>query len=1250
MSRSLSLRRWWPVAGTEAFRIALLETRAKLAFAAARNPYVGPRPLELDEPLWGRDAEIAALYDLLCAERIVLLHSPSGAGKSSLVQAGLIPRLRGGFDVWRPTRVNQEPGAAAPSRRPLNRYVQSAILGFEEGIPRELRRPAARLAGLSLAEYAAGRPKRPGAPASAMLIFDQFEEVLTVDPLAVAAKTEFFDQLGALLHDPQLSALFLMREEYLAPLDPYADRVPTHLKNRFRIDLLGLAAAREAIVSPAREKGRQFPAADKLVHDLATTQVQQADGSFVEQTGHCVEPVQLQVVCHRLWDAMPEDDLAIEEEDLERFGNVDKALAGYYAGAVAQIAGGDAGRERAIRDWCGERLITPGGIRGQVLKGTQESGGLANAVVEQLRSSHLVRAEKRAGATWYELAHDRLIKPVREDNAAWREEHLSAVQRRAALWECQSRPAGLLLAAEELAAGEAWAAAPAAELTAVESRYLAASAEAAEILHLEALQARRIRKLGLAASVLAAAALIVGGIAGWQWWKAEKQAVTAQDLARGAIGGSLLETQPSQAGLVLLDVRGAEQAAPTVAALHKALAALEGKRDVRTFAVLEHEGDVAAASFSPDGKHVVTASADGTARLWDAHSGAPWGRPLLHAEAVRSAAFSPDGRQLVTASDKVVRRWNVATGQALGKPLPHTERVNWAAFSPDGSRIVTAADKTARIWSLDGTLLRELSGHERGIMSAAFSPDGQRVVTASFDHTARLWDAATGQPLGQPLPHREAVRSAAFSPDGRRVVTASRDGAARVWDVATGKLLGEPLRHRAGLRAAAFSPDGRFLVTASDDETARLWDIEKGTEIAILGGHTAVVRAASFSPDGSRIVTASADGTARLWSLRSSLLPGEALAVLRDAEGSRFAGASFSPDGVRGGRGVRIVTASSDAGKSWTAVWDAATGAKRSQAAGPCSRISGIAFSPDGHSLAAMCREGTVQIRDAISGAAVAVLPGGTIRSAAFSPDGSRLVTTARDNRATIWDVHAQRPVAVLIHPKEVTAAAFSPDGKWIATASADKTARLWNAATRHLTATLKGHGGSVGSVSFSPDGTRLVTASADQTARIWRTATGKLLVALPGQGAEVTAAAFSPDGTRVVTASEDEARLWDAKTGKPLATLQGHADKVTAVSFSPDGARLLTASADGTVRLWANPDDYTSFLLGRLRARNQLCLDRSIRIDVLGETAEDADRDTQACQACLPVFLARLGKAPESRPESYVDAWSAYRECRESR
>ncbi len=493
------------------------------------NPYVGPRPFEPGEKLYGREREIAELIDRLSSERIILLHSPSGAGKSSLIQAGLLPRLEGAFDVWGPTRVNLEPPPAAGE---VNRYAASANQGFEEGVPERIRRPAEVLAGQSLAEYFAGRPRRKRAPRNVLLVFDQFEEVLTVDPLAVTAKRELFDQLGELLRDPRIWALFALREDYLAPLEggglklatgqdgeargetavPYARRVPTQLRNRFRIDLLGLAAAREAMVEPARAGGREFPAAAALVRDLATRQVQLPDGSFRAQTGHYVEPVQLQVVCRRLWDAMPPEDRSIGARDLERFGDVGQALGAYYDDSVAGVAAG----ERAVREWFDQRLITAGGIRAQVLMETGASGGLANSAIARLRDSHLVRAEQRAGATWFELAHDRLIEPVRASNAAWREANLSEVQRQAALWEQQDRPSGLLMRGRELVEGERWAAASGAVVTEEERQFLDQSREAQDAADRERRKTRWIRGLAVAASIVAA-------LAGWLGWQASRE-------------------------------------------------------------------------------------------------------------------------------------------------------------------------------------------------------------------------------------------------------------------------------------------------------------------------------------------------------------------------------------------------------------------------------------------------------------------------------------------------------------------------------------------------------------------------------------------------------------------------------------------------------------------------------------------------------------------------------------------------------
>lgn len=276
------------------------------------NPYVGPRSFSKSDTLYGRDRELRILNDRLIAERIVLLHSPSGAGKTSLVQAGLIPQLMlDGFFVHPIIRVNAEYPVdlvkstdKINSLRSPNPYIFSTLLSLEERYPPEERTKLNRLARLSIGDYLALRSLEDQRDGPEFLVFDQFEEILSIDPNDRLAKTAFFRQLRTVLRNRNRWALFVMRTDYVGALEPYVRNIPTYFSNTFHLELLGEKAAKEAIQQPARKAGVEFAdsAAQKLVDDLRRVQVQHMDGSVQIQLGLYVEPVQLQVVCYRMWE------------------------------------------------------------------------------------------------------------------------------------------------------------------------------------------------------------------------------------------------------------------------------------------------------------------------------------------------------------------------------------------------------------------------------------------------------------------------------------------------------------------------------------------------------------------------------------------------------------------------------------------------------------------------------------------------------------------------------------------------------------------------------------------------------------------------------------------------------------------------------------------------------------------------------------------------------------------------------------
>ena len=607
---------------------------------------------------------------------------------------------------------------------------------------------------------------------------------------------------------------------------------------------------------------------------------------------------------------------------------------------------------------------------------------------------------------------------------------------------------------------------------------------------------------------------------------------------------------------VLTDRSGARQYTPGALSVFQEVRAA----DAQVLAATGHSNWLYFVAYSPDGRRIVTSSSDKTARIWDAVTG----QQLLvlsgHTEMVSSAGFSPDGQKVVTSSaDKTARIWDATSGQQLRVLTGHGDRVTSAAFSPDGRRILTASrDKTVRVW--DAASLQQLlvlSGHTASIATAVYSLDGRRIVSASLDKTARVWDAVTGHQLTVLSGHTALVGSAAFSPDGERVVTASFDRTARIWDAATGRQLLVLSGHPDFVLCAAFSPDGQNVVTTSYDKTARIWDAANGKQLRVMSGHAGYVVRAAFSPDGREIASASTDQTARIWNVVSP----RQLLVLRHS--GVVGSAAFSPDGRR------IITAVED---STAHIWDSTSGRELLILRGHTGWVEDVAYSPDGQRIATASSDKTARVWDSGSGQQLLVLNGHTDRvaNAEWSPDGRRIVTSSHDKTARIWDASSGEQLLVLTHGTQVGTVEFSPDGRSIVTSSYDRAARTWDAVSGRQLLVLTGHTDVVDTADFSPDGRRIITSSQDGTARIWDSATGRQLLVLNGHTDAVSGAAYSRDGRHIVTASNDKtARIWDAVSGQQLLVLSGHADRLVSAAFSPEGTRVVTTSIDATARVW---------------------------------------------------------------------------------
>ncbi|HEY3312831.1 MAG TPA: AAA family ATPase [Anaerolineales bacterium] len=963
------------------------------------NPYVGPRSFETGEKLYGRDRELRSLMALLIAERIVLMHSPSGAGKTSLLKAGLLPRLREEeFNVLPLVRVSLEPSKEIGS---ANRYLMSTLLSLEEGFPEAERMPVSELAGLSLDEYLTKR----GPEKDTLLVLDQFEEVLTTASADREGKQEFFNQLGDALRNKTRWALFAMREDYLGMLAPYVRPIPDRLVTRFRLDLLGVDAAIQAMQMPAKEAGVNFTtdAAQKLADDLRRIQVQLPDGSLETQLGDYVEPVQLQVVCYRLWESLPADETEVDVDDLTKVGDVNQSLADYYAQSVKKVKDASGTPERTIREWFDRKLITPDGLRGQVRIGADQSEGLPNEDVRQLENAHLIRADQRAGQTWVELAHDRLVEPIRSSNHKWFLDNLSLFQRQAEVWLEQGRSEGLLLRGTDLEQAEKEAAAT--KLTPDEEAYL----NACRLLRRRARREQILRRgitAGLVASIIMG---IVAAYFGVSATRANQGLANAASTAEAASTQAFLQQSYAQvASTRAIDQQLTAQAASTQAIAQQSLAQAASTQAISN----AYAAATAQAQSEVEKAKALEQEVIAQEQKKQAQASAMVAQSLL----VQIKARDDLANLLAVAAFQIsdttrTRMQMLATVYSRGR-LPLTQNNSsgitpFIAYLPDSQKLVSTnyfqCDQNnyymcdggvIKLWDIQRdtrpgtnvpTSLRQQTASisPPGMLdTAALSPDGTTLATASCNpipnrqqkcsqENILLWNPLTREKTGQPLSfvgesaNDKNVRLA-FSPDGKtlalalNIPTNVNSSAANpptliLWDLVTFTQKGQ-VTPPNGLAAMAFSPDGKTLALASGRGIVLMDSSSLKTTEPDTTGITKPVLSLAYSPDGNYLAVGTDDGTITLLETRFFRPQNQPF-----TNQSKVLSMAFSPDG-------KILAAGyQDAG---LILWDVA---------GRQRLISQIIYqhvlTPD-------------------------IFP---IYSLAFSPDGKQLASTS--NEIILWDM-----------------------------------------------------------------------------------------------------------------------------------------------------------------------------------------------------------------------------------------------------
>lgn len=1151
-------------------------------------PYLGLLPFDQADAAVFRGRQrlttelMVKLAGRLAGPAMIVVSGASGAGKSSLLRAGLLPALAAGLQL--PGSAGWPRMVMTPGSDPLTELAHGlATLGRSD--PTAIR--AALVADPDQAPLVVGQvllacasrrddpPPGSGEPGRLVIVVDQFEEIFTLSSGRDDASQQAF--IAALIAaatrpsgpggEPQTLVVVAVRGDFWARCVAHPGLAGMMQDGVFVVGPMTEPELRQAITGPAAAAGLEIDAnlADIILADLRTADRDEAGG---------VLPLLSQAMM-LTWGRREGNRLTVR--GYNETGGVARAVE--FGAEAVYAALPDAGQRIAREIFEALVLVGPDG---QLARRSVPRADLSpdprggdrrpvDNVLEVFAGSRLLVLD---GDT-VQIAHDVLLRAwprlrgwLDREQANW---ILHAqMQEDAARWAEHGRDSSFLYRGSQLAAvrqaSAPWAADPARypALTDDESGFLEAGRQ-------HAARGTRVRRVAVLTLVL----LLIVSAAGVA--VATRADRTANQQRNMAISDQLAAQSEA------LDASNPIAAASLAAAAWKIdptdeaqTAQLDVLAQPERATITAASGNITAMAFSPDGKRFATATDSGMGQIWDTATYREIGKAL----AVKQGSSVGIGSIFFSRNDTAIELYggfngpsqfyNISARRAIGSSFQVPGDIFDLGYFSPGGNIVATGGGGANVGIIDVASHREIGPLLDNAQPLTFSPDGKLLAVTvpsgqSLRGGVRLWDLATRQLVGPVMPGSDHYASAAaFSPDGK-VVAVTGQNSVTFWDTGRGQTSGSPLSVTAD--ALAFSPNGKILATfspnntTSTDGTVNLWDAASHQELGTALTVDADTTALAFSPDSTTLATG--DGsTVSFWNV--------AVARQIGAIVGGSAPVALSPDG-------RTVAAIKDRG---VGLWNIASHQEIGQPVETNSDIFdkaiATAFNPDGKILAVgTSYDVGAQLWDVSTRRRIGtpiVRGNGVVGALAFSPDGRYLAIGEGNGSAWLWDMQTHRIVGrpMINGDDYLSALAFSADGSILATAQ-DNEVRLFGVAThRQIGATFATGSGTINDIAFSPDGSTIATVS-NSGVILWQVA-DQHQIGTPldvGVG-PVEVLAFSPDGTILATAGQDGAiRLWDVasheQVGSPLVVNQ---NSIYGLAFSPDGT-VLAAATNRTTRLW---------------------------------------------------------------------------------